>query len=740
MKKIAYILLSGVLGFALFSRCVGFSYIGLDDAAYTFRNPFVAGGLSVQNAVEAFANFRHGGIWMPVTYISYMLDASICRWTGLPLVGEMHFVNVLLHVANFLLLVKLIRLLLGNGERGTGNGEWGSVNLQSETRNSELETRNQLSTINYQLSTIIAALAAMIWAVHPLRAEPVAWIAARKELLWSLFTLSGIILWIRGMRDAGCGMSFFSHVERVDRVENAGRGIRDEEKVGECVSEGLRNEKRNPQSSTFNSQLSTLICCALACLSKPTAMCFPFLLLLVTWWLRKEGKVGECVSGGVRNGGEDTRQATVVPCAKSQLHNNSPRLCVSALKTNTPPPTPNSQLTTTFYPLSLIPCHLVIAATTAAIAAYSQTHVAGQDSVALYAAPFAHRLVNALSAIGYYLRATFWPFGLHVDCRAVPGLWPIGAGWNFAALGGAVLAVGLWKYLTRNSKLETTKCQLPTTNYQLSTTISFSALWFLISLSPTLGLFGSFGMEAHADRFAYLPSMAFAFLLAGFLRRSGTGATSGTVDTRQPTSGAAIVNRDAEGGRAGVRPSHSYQQPTTNYQLPTTDYQLPTVLVIALLSVVTFQQLSYWRDDWAAHARTIACDPGHPRAMVHVADARCSRQRDFDGGIRLYRKALSLAGTVPKGGFNVADVKARLAYALASRGGYDDFAEVKRLGAEVLHDFRLDRRGMMLDALGTAFMAEGDLKRAALLFKASIEAPDRFWPKASTRRKLERCR
>ena len=499
-------------------------------------------------------------------------------------------------------------------------------------------------------------------------------------------------------------MSFFSDVERVDRVENEGRGIRDEEKVGECVSEELRNEKRNHQSSTSNSQLSTLICCALACLSKPTAMCFPFLLLLVTWWMRKVGKVGEWVSEGVRDGGEDTRQATDVPCAKSQLHNNSPRLCDSALKTNPPPSTPNSQLTTTFYPLSLIPCHLIIAATTAAIAAYSQTHVAGQDSVALYAAPFAHRLVNALSAIGYYLRATFWPFGLHVDCRAVPGLWPIGAGWNFAALGMVLLAVGLWKCLTRNSKLETRNYQLPTTNYQLSTTIIFSALWFLISLSPTLGLFGSFGMEAHADRFAYLPSMALSFLLSGLLARKEI---------------------------ATLRNSQNAQK---------NNYQLPIFIIIVLLSLVTFQQLSYWRDDWAAHARTIACDPGHPRALVHVADARCSRQRDFDGGIRLYRKALSLAGKVPKGGFNVADVEARLAYALASRGGYDDFAEVKKLGAEVLHDFRLDRRGMMLDALGTAFMAEGDLKRAALLFKASIEAPDRFWPKASTRRKLERCR
>jgi uncharacterized protein HemY len=64
---------------------------------------------------------------------------------------------------------------------------------------------------------------------------------------------------------------------------------------------------------------------------------------------------------------------------------------------------------------------------------------------------------------------------------------------------------------------------------------------------------------------------------------------------------------------------------------------------------------------------------------------------------------------------------------------------VKRLGADVAANPSLDRRGMMLDALGTAYMADGDWTRAAELFKASIAAPGRFWPKASTRRKLEEC-
>jgi hypothetical protein len=64
---------------------------------------------------------------------------------------------------------------------------------------------------------------------------------------------------------------------------------------------------------------------------------------------------------------------------------------------------------------------------------------------------------------------------------------------------------------------------------------------------------------------------------------------------------------------------------------------------------------------------------------------------------------------------------------------------VLALGADVLEDNGLDRRGMMLDALGTAFMHVGDFKRAAALFRASIDAPDRFWPKASTKRKLGEC-
>ncbi|MBR3820088.1 MAG: hypothetical protein IKJ37_00555, partial [Kiritimatiellae bacterium] len=90
---------------AVFARAVGFSYIGLDDAGYTFRNPFVATGFSWANIVECFTNFRHGGIWMPFTYITYMIDMDVSRITGMQLSAWMHLGNVLLHALNAIFLL-----------------------------------------------------------------------------------------------------------------------------------------------------------------------------------------------------------------------------------------------------------------------------------------------------------------------------------------------------------------------------------------------------------------------------------------------------------------------------------------------------------------------------------------------------------------------------------------------------------------------------------------------------------
>jgi len=53
-------------------------------------------------------------------------------------------------------------------------------------------------------AVLAAFFAALIWAVHPQRAEVVCWIASRKEELWTLFALLAMMTWVRRRFAAGC--------------------------------------------------------------------------------------------------------------------------------------------------------------------------------------------------------------------------------------------------------------------------------------------------------------------------------------------------------------------------------------------------------------------------------------------------------------------------------------------------------------------------------------------------------
>jgi hypothetical protein len=102
--------------------------------------------LNLSNVAWAFTTF-HEANWHPFTWISHMAD---CQLFGLSS-GPHHLINVVLHAVNVLLLFFLLR-------RATG-AVWRSF--------------------------FVAAL----FAVHPLNVETVAWVAQRKSLLCTLFSL-----------------------------------------------------------------------------------------------------------------------------------------------------------------------------------------------------------------------------------------------------------------------------------------------------------------------------------------------------------------------------------------------------------------------------------------------------------------------------------------------------------------------------------------------------------------------
>ena len=119
-------------------------FIGFDDPNYVTANPHVLSGITLANLRWAFVT-THTGNWQPLTWISLMLDSQFFG----PRAGAFHAVNLLLHVANTLLLFLWLHHATGAKWRG--------------------------------------ALVAALFALHPLHVESVAWITERRDMLSTLF-------------------------------------------------------------------------------------------------------------------------------------------------------------------------------------------------------------------------------------------------------------------------------------------------------------------------------------------------------------------------------------------------------------------------------------------------------------------------------------------------------------------------------------------------------------------------
>jgi len=158
LKAPRHHLLRNSVTYAAFGLAVFFCYQGLshkdfilfDTNFYVADNPHVASGLSLPNIAWAFRSLEVAN-WHPLTWLSHMLDVSLF---GLDPGGH-HLHNALLHLLNAILVFQL--LLQGTRQRAP------------------------------------AFVAALIFAIHPLNVENVAWIAQRKSLLATFFALLAIL-------------------------------------------------------------------------------------------------------------------------------------------------------------------------------------------------------------------------------------------------------------------------------------------------------------------------------------------------------------------------------------------------------------------------------------------------------------------------------------------------------------------------------------------------------------------
>ncbi len=562
-----------LLVWALFRQTGDFEFLRLDDHDYTYRCEFVKDGLSWANVREAFTNVRHGGIWMPATYISYMCDITLFG----PGAGAHHLVNVGIHALNAVLLL------------------WLLVSLAAK---------------NAKVAKIILFLLAAFWALHPQRAEAVAWIASRKELLCATFILGGLLCWLRARRSEGWGW--------------------------------------------IPALVGTYACFILACMSKPTAMCFPFLVLAVE---------------GIRHSTADSRQPDDIRHSTAGNHHF------------------------TFYTLHFT-LFLLLAAATGALAVYSQTHPEGHAVRELFSASLPWRLLNAAVAVGLYVFQMFIPAGIHLDYRAVPGGWPVQGLLGLGVL--AVLVAGAWWWCRRiRRRAEQDRASDCAGLFCMGAVI----LWFFAALAPTLGIFGSFGEHARADRFLYLPAMALP--IAGVLLYGARGARA--LPVRPPRRGGPTT------GTTGILPV------------------VGLTVVVAVFFAVAYPVVASYRTDMTAFTRTLAVDPDNWRALAHVGETKCAAG-ELDEGIDMLRRSRAVLARDATDG--------KLAYALMRRGRAEDWGEITNVCAAVASDSSRDARGQALEALGTAELVVRDWHSAALHLLLSIQAPGRHYSSADAILKL----
>jgi tetratricopeptide (TPR) repeat protein len=185
--------------FAVFGPALRCQFVNFDDSVYAAANPRVQEGLSLHGFEWAFTTFELSN-WHPLTWLSLQLDATLWRQSdGKAGPFGFHLTNVLLHAANAALLFLALRALTG--------AFWPS------------------------------AVAALLFAVHPLRAESVAWIAERKDVLSVFFGL--LALW-----------AYADYVKR-------------------------------PSPWRY---LAVFAAFAASLMSKPMLVTLPFLLLVLDWW------------------------------------------------------------------------------------------------------------------------------------------------------------------------------------------------------------------------------------------------------------------------------------------------------------------------------------------------------------------------------------------------------------------------------------------------------------------------
>jgi Flp pilus assembly protein TadD len=140
-----------------YAPALTFEFVDFDDPRYVTGNPAVQAGLTTKSVWYACTTFDLGN-WIPLTWLSLETDATLFGIDQ----AAFHAVNVAWHVVNSCLLYfVLVRMTVAAGP---------------------------------------STVAALLFALHPLHVESVAWVSERKDVLSTFWLLAALLAYERYAR------------------------------------------------------------------------------------------------------------------------------------------------------------------------------------------------------------------------------------------------------------------------------------------------------------------------------------------------------------------------------------------------------------------------------------------------------------------------------------------------------------------------------------------------------------
>jgi protein O-mannosyl-transferase len=341
--------------------------------------------------------------------------------------------------------------------------------------------------------------------------------------------------------------------------------------------------------------------------------------------------------------------------------------------------------------------------------------------------PWKEVLLSAVALVGGYLAKVIWPVHL-VAFYVFREIHTFRDPHVLAGLAGLIVCAGLFAYLWKNAR-----------------PLSFALLWMGATLAPVLNA-RWMPAQVFAERYLYLPSVGFCWLIGGavgkFWREAHIGSPSATRRLARQAIALGVVVVACLYAIATVERNRDWRSDEVLYRR-TLELQPDAQVIHTNLGV-------YYSDhgDWAAAERewTLALGPGKPSAVT-LNDLGLVRknQKRYGEAADLFEQAIALRPKYMAPYKNLAEMYAEMgrledadrqyqqAVSLApldvnARNSYGHFLLQQGRNAEAREEFarsaEADANAEAYDNLGDLDLAAGDRSKARADYEAAVALND----------------